>query len=87
MGGSDGIFSGSRPHPRGYGCFARYLAYHTRERGDWTWSEAIRHLSGYPARRFGLRDRGLIREGMIADLFVFDPEKIQDRATFDEGSR
>jgi len=87
MGGSDGIFSGSRPHPRGYGCFARYLAYHTCERGDWTWGEAIRHLSGHPARRFGLRDRGLIREGMIADIFVFDPEKIKDHATFDDGSR
>ena len=85
VGGSDGIFSGSRPHPRGSGCFARFLAYHAR--GDWTWSEAIRHLSGHPARRFGLRDRGLIREGMIADIFVFDPGKIQDRATFDDGSR
>src|SRR4029079_4362189 len=81
MSGSDGIFSGGRPPPRGFGCFARYLAYHPRERGDYDWAQAIWHLSGHAAQRFGLRDRGRIREGFAADLVVFDPAKIQDRAT------
>ena len=85
MAGSDGIFSGGRPHPRGFGCFARYLAYHTRERGDYSWEEAVRHMTWHAARRFHLRDRGLVLPGFAADLVVFDPDEVQDRATYANG--
>ena len=84
MGGSDGIFTGSRPHPRGCGCFARYLGHHVRT-GTWSLETAVPRLSGNTARRFGLADRGLLREGMAADVIVFDPAAIADRSTFDDG--
>jgi N-acyl-D-amino-acid deacylase len=86
MAGSDGIFSGSRPHPRGYGCFARYLAYHTRTRGDYTWEQAVWHLSGHAAKRFGLADRGQLAPGFAADIVIFDPAGVQDRATYHRGN-
>ncbi len=85
MGGSDGIFAGGYPHPRGWGCFARYLGYHVRERKTWTLEEAVMHLSSHPANRFGFQDRGLLREGMAADVVVFDSETITDHATFENG--
>ena len=65
LAGSDGIFLGSKPHPRGWGAFARFLGVHTRTLGDWTWGTAALHLSGHAARRFGLTDRGLIRPGLL----------------------
>lgn len=82
MGGSDGIYVGSVPHPRGWGTFARFLGRHVRELGDWTWAQAALHLAGHPARRFGLADRGLVRPGAIADLAVVDPEVVTDQATY-----
>ena len=85
MGGSDGIFTGSRPHPRGCGCFARYLGHHVRS-GTWSLETAVHRLAGNTARRFGLNDRGLLREGMAADAIVFDPAVIGDLSTFDDGS-
>jgi N-acyl-D-amino-acid deacylase len=85
MGGSDGIFAGGRPHPRGWGCFARYLGHYVREARTWTLEEAVQHLAAHPARRLGLVDRGLVRPGMAADLIVFDPERIADRATYADG--
>jgi N-acyl-D-amino-acid deacylase len=85
MGGSDGIYAGGRPHPRGYGCFARYVGHYVREARAWTLEEAVQRLAGHPARRLGLRDRGLIREGLAADVIVFDPERIADRATYEQG--
>jgi N-acyl-D-amino-acid deacylase len=85
MGGSDGIFAGGRPHPRGWGCFARYLGHYVREARAWTLEEAVQHLAAHPARRLGLVDRGLIRPGMAADLVVLDPDRIADRATYAEG--
>lgn len=87
VGGSDGIFTGGRPHPRGFGCFARYLGHYVREAGTWTLEEAVQHLAGHPARRFGLTDRGVIRPGLAADLVVFDPDRIADRATYEDGRR
>lgn len=83
--GSDGIYTGSHPHPRGCGCFARYLGHYVRDEPTWGLEEAVQHLSSHCARRFGLKDRGLIREGMAADIVVFDPATIADRSTFDEG--
>ena len=84
MGGSDGIYVGGKPHPRGTGCFARYLGHHVRA-GDWTLEEAVMKCSYHTARRFGLRDRGLLRAGMAADVVVFDPDRIADRSTYDDG--
>ncbi len=85
LGGSDGIFTGSRPHPRGCGCFARYLGHHVRS-GTWSLETAVQRLSGNTARRFGLKDRGLLREGMAADVIVFDADTVDDRSTFDDGT-
>lgn len=83
--GSDGIYTGSHPHPRGCGCFARYLGHYVRDEPTWSLEEAVQHLSHHCARRFGLKDRGLLREGMAADIVIFDPDTIADRSTFDEG--
>ena len=85
MSGSDGIYAGARPHPRGWGCFARYLAHYVREERVWTLEQAVQHLAAHAARRFGLKDRGLLREGMAADVVVFDAETIAERATFEDG--
>src|SRR5262245_3765847 len=86
MAGSDGIFTGSRPHPRGCGCFARYLGHHVRS-GTWPLEQAVQSLAAYGAQRFGLRDRGLLRPGMAADVVVFDADKIADLSTYDDGRR
>src|SRR6185312_8799553 len=85
MAGSDGIYCGSHPHPRGWGAFARYLGYHTRTLGDYNWAEAITHLAAHAARRYRLTDRGLLRTGFVADIAVFDPVTVQDRSTYAEG--
>jgi N-acyl-D-amino-acid deacylase len=85
MGGSDGIYVGGYPHPRGWGCFARYLGHYVRDARVWSLEEAVQKLAAHPARRFGLRDRGLLRAGMAADVVVFDPVTIADRATFENG--
>ena len=84
MAGSDGIYIGGKPHPRGTGCFARYLGHHVR-RGDWPLEEAVMKCSHHTARRFGLKDRGLLREGFAADVVVFDPGTIADHSTYDDG--
>ncbi|MEW4570181.1 D-aminoacylase [Tautonia sp. JC769] len=85
MAGSDGIFRGSHPHPRGWGAFARYLGYHTREKKDYDWGTAIVHLASHAARRYRLTDRGLIRPGFAADLAIFDPATIRDHSTYEAG--
>jgi N-acyl-D-amino-acid deacylase len=85
MAGSDGIFCGGFPHPRGWGAFARYLGYHTRALGDYSWPEAITHLSTHAARRFRLTDRGLIRPGFVADIAVLDPTAVIDNSTYAAG--
>ena len=85
MAGSDGIFRGGFPHPRGTGAFARYLGYHTRELGDYSWPEAITHLTTHAARRFRLTDRGIIRTGYVADIAVFDPATVGDHSTYANG--
>lgn len=70
------------PHPRSYGTNARVLAEYVRSRGVLTLEDAIRRMTSLPARTFRLDDRGLLREGMAADLVVFDPARVQDRSTF-----
>ncbi len=85
MAGSDGIFRGGFPHPRGWGAFARYLGHHTRELGDYTWAESVTHLATHAARRYRLTDRGLLRPGFAADIAVFDPATVTDRSTYASG--
>ena len=72
------------PHPRSYGTNARVLAEYVRERGVLTLPDAIRRMTSLPARTFGLRDRGMIHEGMAADLVVFDPALVADRASYEK---
>lgn len=82
---SDGgipIFGQEMPHPRNYGAFARVLGRYVRERKVLTLEDAVHRMSGLPAQRFGLEDRGLIRPGMKADLVLFDPEQIADKADY-----
>ncbi|MTD57379.1 N-acyl-D-amino-acid deacylase family protein [Amycolatopsis pithecellobii] len=83
-GGSDGLLVGDRPHPRAWGTFPRYLARYVRELGVLELAECIAHLTGRPARRLRLADRGLIKEGYAADLVLFDPDTVRDTATFDD---
>lgn len=85
MGGSDAIYAGGRPHPRGWGAFARMLA--QVRSGDWTWSEAQHHLSTAAAQRFGLVGRGTLDVGAVADVALVDPGTVRDLATYDEPRR
>lgn len=70
------------PHPRSYGTFARVLGRYVRERGLLALEEAVWKMTGLPSQRLGLWERGLIRPGLQADLVLFDPEKVRDRAEF-----
>lgn len=83
-GGSDAILVGARPHPRAWGTFPRFLGHYVRELGVLDLVDCVHHLTGRAARRLGLRDRGLVREGYAADLVVLDPDTIRDTATFEE---
>jgi N-acyl-D-amino-acid deacylase len=85
MGGSDGIYVGGRPHPRGWGCFAKYLGHYVRDAKTWSLEEAVQKLAGHPARRYGLKDRGFLKEGLAADVVVFDPATVADRSTYEDG--
>jgi dihydroorotase/N-acyl-D-amino-acid deacylase len=71
------------PHPRAYGTFPRVLGYWVRERKVLTLEDAVRKMTALPAWRLGLTDRGRIAEGMLADLVVFDPATVADKATFE----
>jgi dihydroorotase/N-acyl-D-amino-acid deacylase len=71
------------PHPRYYGTFPRVLGKYVREEGVLTLEEAVRKMTSAPADRLGLLDRGRIKEGMIADLTLFNPDTIIDRATYE----
>jgi N-acyl-D-amino-acid deacylase len=80
--GSDGLPNDPRPHPRLWGTFARVLGHYCREEKLFSLPEAIYKMTGLPAQRFGLTQRGRIRKGFYADLVLFDPEKITDMATY-----
>jgi len=78
---SDGILVGNRPHPRAWGTFARFLGKYSRELGVLSLEEAIRHMTSAPSQSLRLKERGLIKQGYFADLVVFDPRNIIDKAT------
>ncbi len=80
----EGVFLKSNPHPRGYGNFARLLGKYVREERIIPLEEAVRKLTSFPAANLRIERRGALRPGYYADIAVFDPETIQDHATFDE---
>jgi len=71
-----------KPHPRFYGTFPRVLGVYVRERKVLTLPDAIRKMTSFPAQITGLVDRGLLRPGMAADITIFDPKTVIDKATF-----
>lgn len=82
MVGSDGLPNDPMPHPRLWGAFPRVLGHYSRDVGLFPLAEAVHKMTGLSAARFGLAERGLVREGFHADLVLFDPATIIDRATF-----
>ena len=85
MASSDGglvLPSDGKPHPRNNGAFARRLGVYVRERQVVSLEFAVRSMTGLPARVFAFRDRGVIREGALADLVIFDPDRVKDTATY-----
>lgn len=80
--GSDGIFLGSRPHPRARGAFAKYLRLFIRELGIWDWPTAVEHLATRAADRYGLTDLGRIAVGARADLALLDPVQVRDASSY-----
>ena len=84
MVGTDSTFLGEKPSPRTYGSFPRILGQFVRDEALLSLEEAIRKMTSAPAARLGLRDRGVIRDGAVADLVVFDPATVRSTATYDE---
>ncbi|MGD8294606.1 MAG: D-aminoacylase [Desulfobacterales bacterium] len=87
--GSDGVpgFGSAKPHPRMTGTFPRVLGRYAREKGVITLEDAIRKMTSLPAQTFGLFQKGILRQGMDADLVVFDPATVIDKSTFEDPSR
>ncbi len=79
----EGILGKGKPHPRYYGTFPRILGRYVKQQNVLTLEDAIRKMTSLAAQRLGLQDRGLIKEGMFADICIFDYEKIIDHATFE----
>jgi N-acyl-D-amino-acid deacylase len=81
---AEGVFLKSNPHPRAYGSFARLLAKYVREEKLIPLEEAVRRMAALPAEVLRLDGRGMLRNGYYADIVVFDPERIQDHATWEK---
>jgi N-acyl-D-amino-acid deacylase len=81
--GSDGLPHDAHPHPRLWGSFPRVIGHYARDVGLFPIEEAIRRMTSLPAERFGLTARGRLKQGYVADLVLFDPKTIKDRATFE----
>ena len=79
----EGLLGSEHPHPRAYGTFPRILRKYVREEHQLTLPDAIRKFSALPAQRMRLTDRGVLKQGMWADVVVFDPEKITDKSTYE----
>jgi N-acyl-D-amino-acid deacylase len=82
-----GALGAGKPHPRSYGTFPRVLGEYAREQRVLALGEAVHKMTGLPARRLGLRDRGVVRPGAKADLVVFDPKRVADQATYEAPHR
>ncbi|MCC8194479.1 MAG: amidohydrolase family protein, partial [Deltaproteobacteria bacterium] len=82
-----GVLSEGNPHPRSSGAFPRVLGNYVRERRLFTWHEAIRKMTSLPAEHLGMTDRGVLAEGMVADIMIFDPMTIIDRSTMEDPHR
>jgi dihydroorotase/N-acyl-D-amino-acid deacylase len=80
----DGVLGREHPHPRAYGTFPRILRKYVREEHRLTLEEAIRKFTALPAQRLRLADRGVIKQGMWADLVIFSPDQVRDLATFEK---
>jgi len=79
---STGPFAMGKPHPRHFGTYPRILGQYVRDNGVLRIEEAVRKMSSFPAQRFGILDRGLLRTGMWADITIFDPQTVIDHATY-----
>jgi N-acyl-D-aspartate/D-glutamate deacylase len=73
-----------KPHPAAYGTYPRILGHYVRELKLLSLEDAVRRMTSFPANRLGIKDRGIIREGCFADLVLFDPDKVIDRATYED---
>lgn len=82
--GTDGLDTGSKPHPRAWGTYPRVLGRYVRDEGVVSLENAVHKMTGMPAEQFSLKDRGYIRAGAFADLVVFDPDTVIDGATYEE---
>jgi N-acyl-D-amino-acid deacylase len=82
--GSDGLPHDDHPHPRLWGTFPRVLGHYSRECGLFPLHTAVHKMTGLSAKTFRLKGRGVLAEGNFADLVVFDPETVIDRATYDK---
>ena len=78
------LYGSGVPHPRGYGSNARVLARYVREQKVIGLEDAIRRMTSLPAQKFGFKNRGLLREGMAADIIIFDPETVTDHSTYEK---
>ena len=85
--GSDGLPHDAHPHPRLWGTFPRVLGHYSRDLGLFSLERAVHKMTGLSAANFGLTDRGVLAEGAIADLVIFDPENVIDSATFETPKR
>lgn len=81
---ADGPLSGSKSHPRGWGSYPRILSRYVRDEHLLTLEQAVHKMTGRPAARVGLKDRGVLRAGAYADITVFNPERVRDLATFEQ---
>jgi len=87
MFGTDSTFLGDKPSPRTYGSFPRVLGEFVRQRALLGLEEAVRKMTSAPAARLGVKDRGLLRDGLLADVVIFNPATVASNATYDQPRR